>query len=172
VQRHYTIWFKRDGVRQKLTLRADPPEVNYYGVTGDMTEIPYEYDDGENIRRGGQIHYYEIIGHCFYVLPPGEYSSWENVGVQSIYYGGGQCNKSAVSWMDPIDTIPGDVNDDGVVTITDAALLTDYVKTGVVPEGFVEENAEVDGLEGVTMSDVVAILEIILTSEPDPGMSE
>ena len=169
---YYTIWFKRDGLRQKLTLRADPAEENYYGVTGDMTEIPYEYDDGENIRRGGQIGEYEFIGHCFYVLPPGEYSSWENVGVQSIYYGGGQCNKSAVSWMDPIDTIPGDVNDDGVVTITDAALLTDYVKTGVVPEGFVEENAEVDGLEGVTMSDVVAILEIILTSEPDPGMSE
>ncbi len=29
-----------------------------------------------------------------------ECATWSKVGIQSIYYGGGECNKSAVVWID------------------------------------------------------------------------
>jgi hypothetical protein len=60
--------------------------------------------------------------------------------------------------------IIGDVNGDGQVTITDATLLTDFVKTGVEPAGFIKAAADVDYSRSITMADVMAILEIILTS--------
>jgi hypothetical protein len=60
--------------------------------------------------------------------------------------------------------IIGDVNGDGRVTITDATLLTDFVKTGVEPAGFIKAAADVDYSRSITMADVMAILEIILTS--------
>lgn len=64
------------------------------------------------------------------------------------------------------EIIMGDVNGDGRVTITDATLLTDFVNTGVEPAGFVKAAADVDYSRSITMADVMAILEIILTSFP------
>lgn len=62
--------------------------------------------------------------------------------------------------------LAGDVNGDGLVTITDAAVLMDYLKTGLEPAGFVKAAADVDGKPGITMSDAVAILEMILNGLP------
>ena len=58
--------------------------------------------------------------------------------------------------------IKGDVNGDGVVTITDAALVMEYVKTRTAPAGFVMGNADVDGSGGITTADAVEILKMIL----------
>lgn len=57
----------------------------------------------------------------------------------------------------------GDVNGDGELTITDAALVMDYIKSGNKPANFVLAAAEVDGKDGITTGDVVAILDIILS---------
>ena len=60
------------------------------------------------------------------------------------------------------EIIPGDVNGDGEVTITDALMLLDYTK-GHTPAGFIKAAADADGSGSINVSDVVAILEIILT---------
>jgi len=58
--------------------------------------------------------------------------------------------------------IKGDVNGDGVVTITDAALVMEYVKTRTAPAGFVMGNADVDGSGSITTADAAEILKMIL----------
>ena len=56
----------------------------------------------------------------------------------------------------------GDVNRDRQVTVTDAAIVTGYVKTHTAPEGFVEAIADMDGDSQATEADVVEILKKIL----------
>ena len=57
---------------------------------------------------------------------------------------------------------PGDVNGDGKVTITDVALVMEYIKTRMAPADCNMDNADVDGNDEITISDAVAILGIVL----------
>ena len=84
----YTIWVEKNGEEQQLTLSAD----QYEKLTEDMTEIPYTFDDSYDIYAGGTRVY----------LNQGEeeIASWTKIGIQSIYYGGGECNKSNIVWME------------------------------------------------------------------------
>ena len=57
----------------------------------------------------------------------------------------------------------GDVNDDGKVTIADAVALIAYL-LGHPSEPFLEQAADIDGVEGITIGDAVEIVNRILAS--------
>ena len=56
----------------------------------------------------------------------------------------------------------GDVNCDGMVTVTDAALTIEYAETKVAPAGFDVGSADMDGNNDVTKADAVMILDTVL----------
>ena len=85
---NYTIWVEKNGEEQQLTLSADL----YENLTEDMTEIPYTFDDSYDIYAGGTRVYLNQGAE--------EIASWTKIGIQSIYYGGGECNKSNIVWME------------------------------------------------------------------------
>lgn len=82
----YTLWVDIDGDEQPLVLAA----ADYKNLTEDLTEIPYTLDDAFDIYAGGSRVYLN--------MPVSD--SWKKIGVQSIYYGGGETNKSNIVWMD------------------------------------------------------------------------
>lgn len=57
----------------------------------------------------------------------------------------------------------GDVNGDGLITITDATLVADYIDTGVELEDILLDEADTNGDGRVTFSDVAIILDMLLT---------
>lgn len=83
----YTVWIEKDGVEQPFVVLAD----EYSYVEEDWTEVPYDWDDSYDIYKGGSK---------FYINPTDVIPSWTKFGIQSIYYGGGECNKSNIVWMD------------------------------------------------------------------------
>ena len=84
----YTIWVEKDGEAQPLTLTA----ALYSKLTEDMTEIPYTFTDNYDIYTGGTRVYLNQDAE--------EIASWTKIGVQSIYYGGDECNKSNIVWAE------------------------------------------------------------------------
>ena len=67
------------------------------------------------------------------------------------------------AWVNTVDSRPkGDVNGDGKVTVTDAALVLEKAH-GNTPEGFIESAADMNGDGKVTEKDAVLILDMILT---------
>lgn len=92
----YQIWIEKvvegSNVQEPLTLAADL----YTYMDEDMTEIPYTYDDSYDIYAYGERVYLN--------QPAEEIASWKKIGVQSIYYGGGECNKSNIVWSEELNT--------------------------------------------------------------------
>ena len=82
----YTIWIEKDGTQVAYTFTAGAYKEDF---TEDVTEIPYKHS-GYDFYTGGTTIYFEESAD--------ELASWTNIGIQSIYYGGGECNKSAVAW--------------------------------------------------------------------------
>ena len=70
----YQLWVEKNGEATPLVLEADL----YDNLDDDMSEIPYGYTDSWDI--------YETY-------------SWDKIGIQSIYYGGGEVNKSNIAWV-------------------------------------------------------------------------
>ncbi len=83
----YTVWIDEDGEEKPFVVLAD----EYRDVTEDWTEIPYEWEDNYDIYKGGSR---------FYINPRDIIPSWKRIGIQSIYYGGGERNTSNIVWMD------------------------------------------------------------------------
>ncbi len=84
----YIVWIEKDGKEQPYTFSADLYSEDF---DEDMTEIPYTHD-GYDIYGGGEIIYLED--------PLEELASWTKVGIQSVYYGGGERNCSNIVWSD------------------------------------------------------------------------
>ena len=85
----YTLWYEKDGVQQQFTVLAD----NYMNVQENMVEIPFTFDDDYDI-------YSDRSGALLFLEPTdGDYTSWTDVGVQSIYYGGGERTTSNIVWL-------------------------------------------------------------------------
>ncbi len=61
----------------------------YEGLTEDMSEIPYTFSDDWDVYNN-QIYLNQGVD----VL-----STWKKIGIQSIYYGGGETNKSDIVWF-------------------------------------------------------------------------
>ena len=83
----YTVWIEEDGVEKPFTAVAG--EGFYSKATEDMTEIPYDYNDNYDIYKGGSV---------FYFNPIDVVANWTKIGIQSIYYGGGERNVSNIVW--------------------------------------------------------------------------
>jgi len=84
---YYTVYYEKDGVEQVYTFTADLYAEDF---DEDVTEIPYTYD-GYDIYKGGEIIYLEETEE--------ELKTWTKVGLQSIYYGGGERNVSNIVWL-------------------------------------------------------------------------
>lgn len=71
----------------------------------------------------------------------------------------------AAGWQDIVIDEPvvliGDANDDGVVDVTDVAMIVNYI-LGKTPAGFNEINADANGDGSITIEDVVQVVNIIL----------
>jgi hypothetical protein len=99
---YYQIFIIQDEEILPLTILAE----QYEKLDEDMTEIPYTYDDNWDIYEGGSVVYLNQGAE--------EIATWTNIGVQSIYYGGGERNISNCVWMnteDPVFTGINKVND-------------------------------------------------------------
>lgn len=97
----YTVWIEKDNEVQQYTVKTG----DYKYVTEDIVEIPYDYDDSWDIYRGG---------NPFYFNPTDEPATWTRIGVQSIYYGGGERNVSSIVWVETgtgINSLFQDEND-------------------------------------------------------------
>ena len=82
------------------------------------------------------------------------------------YAGGREIFKGSGALLSPVTHIvdcntTGDANGDTDLDIKDVLAVVDYI-LGNAPEGFIEANADIDGVEGITISDAVAILNLIL----------
>ena len=85
---YYSIWIEKDGEQKVYTFTAALYPKDF---TVDVTEVPYK-SDNYDIYAGGSIIYLEESAE--------ELASWTKIGIQSIYYGGGEVNKSAVAWYE------------------------------------------------------------------------
>ena len=83
----YSVWVEIKGVEKPFTVFAN----HYRDVTENWTEIPYEWDDECDIYKGGSR---------FYFNPGPMVAIMTKIGIQSIYYGGGERNTSNIIWMD------------------------------------------------------------------------
>ena len=95
----FTVWVEKNGPATPYTVQAD----EYENVENDMVEIPYTFDDDYDIYGGTN-------GKTFYFNPADEVAEFTNIGVQSIYYGGGETNKSDIIWMNGATTGVKDIN--------------------------------------------------------------
>ena len=85
----YQYFYKAGGKEYPLTLTTDL----YTELTEDMTEIPYTFTDGWDVYK--DILYLNM-----------DFSGWDQIGIQSIYRGGDEENKSEIFWYDiyqPVD---------------------------------------------------------------------
>ena len=79
----YTIWVEVNGEQKPYVFTAD-----MYYTDQDVTEQPYSmyyssWDNAHNI---------------YFADDAAVFATWAKVGVQSIYYGGGECKKSEIAW--------------------------------------------------------------------------
>lgn len=84
----YTVWIEKNGEQQPYTFTAALYSKDF---TEDVTEVPYLHD-GYDVYKGGEIIYLED--------DLAELQSWTKVGIQSIYKGAGETNKSTIVWSD------------------------------------------------------------------------
>jgi hypothetical protein len=74
-------------VEQEITdVTFDPAD--YSGLTEAMTIFPYGFTSGEE------------ISYNYMYLKQADYNTWNKIGLQTIYTGGGEENKSEVFWLD------------------------------------------------------------------------
>jgi hypothetical protein len=82
----YTVWVEQDGQQMPYIFKSEM----YYGIEEDATEVPYSFNysswDGSH-----NIYFQDGVEEC---------GKWTKVGIQSIYYGGDECNKTDVVWID------------------------------------------------------------------------
>ena len=129
---YYTVWIEKNGEQKPYTFTAEA-----YGndFDEDVTEIPYKYD-GYDLYYGGEIIYFEEELE--------ELCSWSRVGIQTIYYGAGECRKSNIVWMVNGAFLPTEitVNKNGYATFYDdnfSIVIPEGVKAYVVTEATTEK---------------------------------
>ena len=114
--------FFKDVEQEISDVTFDPAD--YSGLTEAMTIFPYGFTVGEE------------IAYNYMYLKQADYSSWNKIGIQTIYNGGGEENKSEIFWFtikpyekatfdfnamtdEPCssnDDNSGDINEDRVIT--------------------------------------------------------
>ena len=84
----YTIWIEKNGEQTPYVFTAALYPKDF---EEDVVEIPCSHE-GWDIAKGGEIIYIEDDFE--------ELQTWTKVGIQSIYYGAGECHKSNISWLE------------------------------------------------------------------------
>lgn len=116
----YSVWKEEGGVQEIYTFTP----TLYTKLTESMTEIPYTFTDNWDFqnKNGGKMVF---INEDFT-------SKWTNFGIQSIYYGGGECKKSAVVWYktDGISTMKAEKTE-GVIYSIDGRRLNKVPTSGL-----------------------------------------
>ena len=79
----YRYYYKQGGTEYPLTLTTDL----YTELTEDMTVIPYNFSDD-----------WDVYNYRLYLNM--DFSAWDQIGIQSIYCGGGEEKKSEIFWYD------------------------------------------------------------------------
>lgn len=91
---YYTVYYEKDNVEQVYTFTTALYSNDF---DADVTEVPYPHD-GYDIYKGGEIIYLEESKE--------ELQTWKKVGIQSIYYGGGERHESNIIWMENAEYVP------------------------------------------------------------------
>ena len=81
----YQLYVEKNGEVTPLVLEA----AIYDELDEDMSEIPYGFSDGWDI----------YTGTVYLNQGEEEIATWDKIGIQSIYYGGGEINKSNIVWQ-------------------------------------------------------------------------
>lgn len=80
----YQLYVEKDGQVEPLVLDADI----YDQLEEDMSEIPYTFSDD-----------WDIYNYKVYLNQGAEeIATWSKIGIQTIYYGGNEVNKSEIAW--------------------------------------------------------------------------
>jgi hypothetical protein len=79
----YQYYYKVGNTVTPLTLTTDL----YTELTADMTEIPYPFTDD-----------WDVYNYRLYLNM--DFTGWDQIGIQSIYRGGGEEKKSDIFWYD------------------------------------------------------------------------
>ena len=83
----YSVWVEKDGNEQPLVFE----DQYYWGLDDDVTEIPYEFTNWDITAAGETITLYQDAD---------EIKTWRKIGIQSIYYGGGERRVSNIVWAE------------------------------------------------------------------------
>ena len=144
----YQIFSEVDHVANVVTF--DPEE--YEELTEAMTVIPYGFTDD-----------YDFYPDHIYLNM--ETSSWNRIGIQTTYTGGGEENKSEIFWytLKEYEYAMGDVNHDNSVSLQDILLVVDAILSND-NSGLFMEQADSDGDGKLSLSDILAIVDIILNN--------
>ena len=94
----YTVWVDKSGQQEPYVFKAEM----YYGLEGDVTEVPFSFNYG-SWDGNHSIYFYDDAA---------VFDTWTRVGIQSIYYGAGECKKSNIVWGTLPSTGISDVNAD------------------------------------------------------------
>lgn len=78
-----------------------------------------------------------------------------------------EVNVSVTEITDKPVSLLGDVNNDGVISISDAVCIISWLQENSLPV-FIEGAADYNKDGGITVSDALAIIQMLLTLEPDP----
>ena len=115
---YYQLFTDYGEGKEPLVLEADLNE----SLPEDMSVIPYDYNDDDAILRGGEMMFFFA-----------NLDGLKRIGVQSIYEGGGEVNKSEVSWyLVDEDYVPGDEEqEEGPVTLPEGLEPEMYSMTAV-----------------------------------------
>ena len=106
---------------QPLTLTSDL----YEEIAEDMTVIPYEFTDD-----------YDISNSRVYLNQPAEeQQTWGRIGLQTIYYGGGEENRSNIVWYDLSSVWPVETAISEISTNNGAAVVYDLQGRRVAEPG-------------------------------------
>ena len=153
---YYQVWIEKDGTKQPYTFTA---ELYSYDLTEDLTEIPCNFDGydlysfySEGTLRVG-IYFEDALE---------ELATWTNIGIQSIYYGGGEIHKSDIVWMYPVQKA-GDVNGDSYIDTQDVLSIYEYMQKGTSEHSLSALDVNTDGF--VDTQDVLTIYEIMQKAE-------
>ena len=149
----YQYYYDVNKVVNPLTLYTS----QYTRLADDMTEIPYSFSDD-----------YDVYNYILYLNQ--DFSTWNKIGIQSIYRGGGDEKRSEIFWY-TIIPYPHEVtfvaaNDLSIqnkkvsVTVNDAPATVDADGKLTVPETYTVTLTAVEGYKFVSVTSTGATVTV------------
>ncbi|MBO4849908.1 MAG: C10 family peptidase [Prevotella sp.] len=151
----YIIATTADCKGKKLVLSASNAMVMQTSVSSVVSKN-YQYNGVTGGKTVSNAYVMNSAGSAFALTPQATVKSGE------AYFTTSLSSANAPSLL-PIGGLPGDVNGDGSVTISDVSLTVEYI-LGNEAANFIEANADMNGDGSITIADVTAIVEIILSN--------